>query len=469
MGHAVLIIEDEATIAKNMNTYLSRNGFEVRVANTAEDGIGQIDIFRPDAVLLDFNLPGMNGLEALAKIKALAPNVSIIMITGHGNVELAVEAMKAGAYDFLTKPISLGKLKILLERAMGEEKVEQALTYYMEKDKKEYGLDTLIGDSAPMLALKETIGRLLDAEHNLKDADAPAVLVTGETGSGKEVVARALHYNGPRRDRPFVEINCASIPQQLLESELFGHERGSFTDAKERKLGLVETADGGTLFLDEIGDMDLGLQAKLLKLLEEKTVRRIGSLRDQKVNVRIVAATHRPLEKLVREGKFRSDLFFRLRIVHLPVPSLRERGSDILLLARHFLKVHGARYGRQTLRLSAALETKLADHRWSGNVRELRNVIEQAVLLSRGDVIEPESINLASAVSMGTEDGLPAEHEAGFEIPRDGIQLEDVERGLLLKALQKTDWNVTRAAKLLGLSRDTLRYRIEKFGLIQTH
>jgi DNA-binding NtrC family response regulator len=469
MGNAVLIIEDEATIAKNINTYLTRSGFEVRVAGSAEEGIRQIDVFKPDAILLDFNLPGMNGLEALGKLKALAPGVHIIMFTGHGNVELAVEAMKAGAYDFLTKPISLGKLKILLDRALGEERIEQALSYFIEKDKKEYGLDTLIGESEPMRALKEMIGRLLDAEHNLKDADAPAVLVTGETGSGKEVVARALHYNGPRRTKPFVEINCASIPQQLLESELFGHERGSFTDAKERKLGLVETADGGTLFLDEIGDMDLGLQAKLLKLLEEKTVRRIGSLRDQKVNVRIVAATHRPLEKLVREGKFRSDLFFRLRIVHLTVPPLRERGSDILLLARHFLHLHGARYGRQGLSMSPELERKMAAHRWPGNVRELRNVIEQAVLLSRGDVIGTENVNLVASASLESEGAPESPEGAAFEIPGGGIQLEDVERGLLLKALEKTDWNVTRAAKLLGLSRDTLRYRIEKFGLSQAH
>ena len=472
MGQAVLIVEDEATIAKNINIYLMRHGFEVRVATTAEEGLGQLDDFKPDAVLLDFNLPGMNGLEALAKLKTLAPGVHVIMITGQGNVELAVEAMKAGAYDFLTKPISLGKLKILLERAIGEERIESTLSYFLEKDKKQYGLDTLIGESESMLALKDTMRRLLDAEHSLQDADAPAVLVTGETGSGKEVVARALHYNGPRRDKPFVEINCASIPQQLLESELFGHERGSFTDAKERKLGLVETADGGTLFLDEIGDMDLGLQAKLLKLLEEKLVRRIGSLRDQKVNVRIVAATHRPLERLVREGKFRSDLFFRLRIVHLNVPPLRERDGDILLLARHFLKVHGSRYGRAGLSFTPAAERLLANHRWSGNVRELRNVIEQAVLLSRGEVIDAEQMNLCAPLALQSEEReMQEDYEASasYEIPGEGIQLEDVERGLLLKALQKTDWNVTRAAKLLGLSRDTLRYRIEKFGLSQAH
>jgi transcriptional regulator with PAS, ATPase and Fis domain len=275
-----------------------------------------------------------------------------------------------------------------------------------------------------------------------------------------------LHFNGPRRQKPFVEINCASIPAQLLESELFGHERGSFTDAKERKLGLVETADGGTLFLDEIGDMDLALQAKLLKLLEEKTVRRIGSLRDEKVNVRIVAATHRPLEQLVREGKFRSDLFFRLRIIHLNVPPLRERGDDILMLARHFLRIHGGRYGRPTLSLSPEIERVLVRHRWTGNVRELRNVIEQAVLMSPTDIIEPTHLNLAPSTAPHGGEGGEGQHGGElFDVTGDGMQLEDVERGMLLKALEKTNWNVTQAAKLLGVSRDTLRYRIEKFRL----
>jgi two-component system response regulator AtoC len=470
MGHAVLIIEDEATIAKNINTYLARHGFEVRTAPNAEDGLKQIDVFKPDAVLLDFNLPGMNGLEALSKLKRLAPDVRVIMITGHGNVELAVEAMKAGAYDFLTKPVSLGKLKILLERSLGEERIEQTLNYFIEKDKKQHSLDLLLGECEPIRALKATILRLLEAEANLQEGDPPAVLVTGETGSGKEVVARAIHYSGPRRSKPFVEINCAAIPQQLLESELFGHERGSFTDAKERKLGLVETADGGTLFLDEIGDMDLGLQAKLLKLLEEKTVRRIGSLRDQRVNVRIVAATHRPLEQLVREGKFRSDLFFRLRIVHLHVPPLRERGDDILLLARHFLRLHGGRYGRNSLSLGPGAERALTAHRWPGNVRELRNVMEQAALLAQDDEIDADHLHLVSSmVDIGEAPQAAEAHQSGFDLPGGGIQLEEVERNLLLKALQKTDWNVTRAAKLLGLSRDTLRYRIDKFGLTPAH
>jgi len=313
-----------------------------------------------------------------------------------------------------------------------------------------------------MHALKGKLAQVIDAERRMTDVDAPAVLVTGETGVGKEVVARALHYSGRRADKPFVEINCASIPAQLLESELFGHERGAFTDARERKLGLVETAQGGTLFLDEIGDMDLGLQAKLLKLLEEKSVRRVGSLRDQKVDVRIVAATHRPLETLVKEQRFRSDLYFRLRVVELSVPPLRERGADILLLARHFLAMHGARYGKPGLRLSAGAERRLATHCWPGNVRELRNVIEQAVLLAAGPTIELEQASLS--VVGGPQSAAAPAAAAQIEAP-DSSRLDRAERALLLESLETTQWNVSRAARLLGVSRDTMRYRMEKFRL----
>jgi DNA-binding NtrC family response regulator len=366
--------------------------------------------------------------------------------------------MKAGAYDFLTKPVPLAKLRILLERAMGQERQAQALSYYRRKEAAQGGLDALIGESPPMQQLKGRIAQLLQAEQNLRDADAPAVLITGETGTGKELVARALHFAGPRREQPFVEINCAAIPAQLLESELFGHERGAFTDARERKMGLVETAAGGTLFLDEIGDLDLGLQAKLLKLLEEKTVRRLGGLRDQKVDVRIVAATHRSLEEQVRAERFRADLYYRLRIVELKVPPLRARGDDVLVLARRFLDTHAARYGRGPLVLAREAEDLLRRHRWPGNVRELRNLMEQAVLLSSGDVLRAEDLHL-SPLPLEEEPGRPGER------PEAGMRLEDAERSLLVSALQKTGYNVTQAARLLGITRDTLRYRMEKYGL----
>ena len=459
MPCAVLVVEDEATLARNIKTYLQRNGYDAETAGSAEEGLAVFERFKPDAVVLDLRLPGMDGLAALARFRAAEASLIVIMLTGHGTVETAVEAMKAGAYDFLTKPVSLSKLILLLEKARGEVRREQTLSYHERCHAAESGLENLLGESEPMRALKRRLAQVIEAERRLTDADAPAVLVTGETGVGKEVVARALHYSGLRAEQPFVEINCASIPAQLLESELFGHERGAFTDARERKLGLVETAQGGTLFLDEIGDMDLGLQAKLLKLLEEKSVRRVGSLRDQKVDVRIVAATHRPLEALVQESRFRSDLYFRLRVVELALPPLRSRGADILLLARHFLAVHGARYNKPSLHFSPAVERLLAAHPWPGNVRELRNVVEQAVLLAPGSAIELDQVNLPPVAGAAKPDA--SQPDARPESSR----LERAERALLLESLETTQWNVSRAARLLGVSRDTLRYRMEKFRL----
>jgi len=461
MPQAILVIEDETVLAKNIALYLERSGYEVRVAASAEEGLGQLDEFRPDAVVLDFNLPGLDGLQALARINAFDAAVRVVMITGHGNVELAVQAMKAGACDFLTKPVALSKLRLVLEKAFGDSRRDGTLAYYQKRDAESVDGGGLLGESPPMRELKHKLQQLLRAESQMRDGDAPAVLVLGETGSGKEVVARALHFNGPRRSKPFVELNCAALPAQLLESELFGHERGAFTDARDRKLGLVETAEGGTLFLDEIGDMDIALQAKLLKLLEEKTVRRLGSLREQKVDVRIVAATHRPLEALVREQRFRADLYYRLCVVQLRLPTLRERGADIMLLAQHFLQQHAQRYGMATPALSASAAQTLMRHPWPGNVRELRNVLEQAVLLHPGATIEAHHLALSPA---------PPTPEVAQASTDSTTTLPELERQALLQALERNEWNVSRAARALGITRDTLRYRIDKFGLsAETH
>jgi two-component system, NtrC family, response regulator AtoC len=464
MTHAVLVIEDEDVLARNMLVYLQRYDYEVSLAHSAEEGLAMLDEVRPDAVVLDFNLPGLNGLDALARIQAFDRSIRVLMVTGHGSVELAVDAMKAGAFDFLTKPVALSKLRLLLDKAIGETRRDSALDYYRKRDAESAVLYGLIGDSPPMLALKQTIAQLVQAESNMRDEVGPAVLVLGETGAGKEVVARALHFSGARRDKPFVELNCAALPAQLLESELFGHERGAFTDARERKLGLVETAEGGTLFLDEIGDMDLALQAKLLKLLEEKTVRRLGSVREQRVSVRIVAATHRPLEMLVREGRFRADLYYRLCVVQLVLPPLRERGDDVIALARHFLALQAMRYGKAVPALSRSAQAALLAHAWPGNVRELRNAIEQAVLMNNDGVLQAEAFTLAAAApaAVAAVDA-PGPSPGGAE--RGGATLSEIERQTLLRALQMNSWNVSRAARALGISRDTLRYRMDKHAL----
>jgi two-component system response regulator AtoC len=288
------------------------------------------------------------------------------------------------------------------------------------------------------------------------------VLVTGETGTGKELVARAIHDGGSRREGPFVELNCASLPTALVESELFGFERGAFTDARERKQGIVELARDGTLFLDEVGELDMAVQSKLLKLIEDRVTRRLGGLRETHSHVRIVAATNQQLDRQVARGQFRADLYFRLRIVHLQVPALRQRGSDILLLARHFVERHGQRYGKPQLRLTAACEQLLVDHPWPGNVRELRNCLEHAVLMAQDDVIDAHQVVLAPVVGPGWD---PPGAAGLGALPEQGLVLEEVEGTLMRQALLRTRWNVTRAAKLLGMSRDTLRYRIEKFEL----
>jgi DNA-binding NtrC family response regulator len=305
------------------------------------------------------------------------------------------------------------------------------------------------------------------AEAQLRDNAPPAVLITGETGTGKELVARALHFDGPRARGPFVEINCAALPPQLLESELFGHERGAFTDAKQRKVGLVEAADGGTLFLDEIGDIDAQTQVKLLKLLEERSVRRHGSVRDMKVDVRIIAATHQPLEEMVRRGAFRADLYFRLRMIIVRLPALRERADDVLRLAERFLGEQRKRYGKPNLYLSAAAREVLRRYSWPGNVRELRNMIEQAVLLATQDAIEPRHLPVCetlSAPSAPPPDSVRAA-TAAVDPGAPATTLLDAERALILDALRRSNWNVTQAARLLNISRDTMRYRIEKHRL----
>jgi DNA-binding NtrC family response regulator len=454
MARAILIIEDEATLARNLAVYLERLGFEVRTAASAEQGLATLDEFRPEVVICDHNLPGITGLEALKRIRSADADARVVMVTGHGSTELAVEAMKAGAADFLTKPLVLGELKLLLDRLISRGRLETTVGYYSEREAKGSSLDKIVGESAPMLAMKRTLATLLESESRLEDSEPPAALIIGETGTGKELVARALHFQGSRRANPFVELNCGALPAQLIEAELFGYERGAFTDARQRKAGLLETAEGGSVFLDEVGETELSTQVKLLKLLEEKRVRRLGGLRETKVNARVISATNRPLEEMVREGRFRADLFFRLRIVEIRVPPLRERGKDILLLADHFLELHSGRYRKPGLRLATEAQQALLAYAWPGNVRELRNAIEQAVLVAADATITQRELRFVGPAMLPSATGSD-----------DDLNLERMERRLILQALERTGQNVSAAARLLGISRDTLRYRLERLSL----
>ena len=462
MEHSVLIVEDDELLAGNIQTYLERKNFEALVCHSAEEALELLQNQLPDVLLTDNSLPGMSGHELIRQVSVSAPQIKPIMMTGYGNIEDAVQAMKAGAFHYLTKPVALAELKLLLDKALETQRLEHKLDFYQSRAAQDSGLGALLGESPAMLEVKSMVRRLLDAERHMADAELPAVLIEGETGTGKELIARALHFDGSRSKGPFVEFNCASIPSHLLESELFGHEKGAFTDAKDRRVGLVEAADGGTLFLDEVGEIDLVLQAKLLKLLEDRSIRRIGSVKERKVNLRIISATNCNLEQMVQQGRFRRDLFFRLRIISIRVPRLYARSDDVLLLARHFLRQHGKRYGKPGLQFSTEAEHLLQSYSWPGNVRELRNMLEQTVLLAQGNLVTAAQLHICPSLveesgghyrTNGTGNGHGAEPEA--------------EREMVIRMLDKTDWNVTKSARLLGLTRDMLRYRIEKLGLVR--
>ena len=457
MAYGVLILEDEASLARNIKAYLEEEGFEAKVAGDGETGLRLFESFGPDIVLLDLQLPGMSGLAALREMRARRPDVRVIMLTAHGSVQVAVEAIKAGAYEYLAKPVVLSELCRTIERALEEERTAGALSYYQRREAAEAGIDALVGSSPAMALLRNRLRQLVSAEQALQ-AQLPPVLIVGETGTGKELIARAIHQAGPRRKGPFIELNCATLPAHLVESELFGHERGAFTDAREKRIGLFEAASGGTLFLDEIGELELGLQAKLLRVLETHNVRRVGAVREVAVDTRILAATNRPLAELVAAGGFRADLYYRLSIVSVEAPPLRQRGEDVGVLAEHFLALLARRYGRQPPRLSEPAHARLAAHDWPGNVRELRNLLEQVMIFHGGGEIGPTALPLP-----GRGDG-PVRAD-GFQLPDTGLDLEQLERHLTVQALERTGWNMTQAGRLLGLSRDAMRYRVEKYGL----
>lgn len=456
MTASILVIEDDLILNKNICRYLARCQFSVEKAYTGSEGLSKLSSFQPDIILCDYNLPDITGLEVIQQVCVFDSSIPVVIMTGAGSVEIAVNAMKSGAQDYVAKPIILKELKVLLEKTLSESKKASVLSYYKGKAAAGSGVNRIVGDSEQMNLTRSKISQFCHAEYDLQDIQAPTVLITGETGIGKDLVAKAFHYDGPRKEQPFIEINCASIPGDLLEAELFGYERGAFTDAKQRKIGLVDAADGGTLFLDEIGEMDLALQAKLLTLIENRKIRRLGSVKEKGVNVRIIAATNRDLSLLVAQGSFRSDLYYRLKVIYLHIPPLRERGNDIHQLASLFLDTHAKRYHKHGLKFSKDAYDLLLSYDWPGNVRELKNIIEQAVLLCDGEFVKPEHLMIrATQSSMISSRSI-------FEV-KNSMNLQENEIALIKSALEQTKGNVSKAASLLGLSRDTLRYRMGKY------
>jgi DNA-binding NtrC family response regulator len=450
-GSTVLIVDDERTLARSIKVFLTESGYNAEVAGTAEQALELLERVRPDVIFLDVRLPGMSGIELLQKIHEFDPAVPVVIMTAFGTIAGAVDAVKRGAFDYLKKPVDLEELKLLADRAREHALMRQELSYYRGRTTREAPFAGIVGHSPVMRAVLDRARQVASLD------DVPPILITGETGTGKGLVARSIHASGPRAAKPFIEVNCTALPGPLMEAELFGHERGAFTDAKESKIGLFEAAEGGFLFLDEIGDVELSLQGKLLRAIEERVVRRVGGVRDRKVDVRILTATNRDLERESSQGRFRKDLYFRLAVIVLRLPALRERGDDVLLLAEEFLRRFSAKYGRDLMRIEAPARDALLAYSWPGNVRELSHVMERAVLWSQGQALEAEHLALIEPE--------PA-RATGSELPPAGVDLIQWERSVIEQALREAGGNQTRAAHRLGISRDTLRYRIKKFGIV---
>lgn len=452
----ILVVDDEHLIRWSLEQNLKKQGYEVVTAGNGEDALRIVREEQPDLILLDIQLPGMSGLEVLEKVKEFDDEIVVIMVTAHGGLETAVNAMRLGAYDYLNKPFNLDEMAIIIKKALETSDLRKEVASLRSEHKK-IGPPNIIGQSRHM-------STILDMMDKIARSEAATVLIQGESGTGKELVAKWIHYKSNRAEKPFIAINCAAVPATLLESELFGHEKGAFTDAKNTKKGLFELADGGTVFLDEIGDMEMGMQAKLLRFLEDRTFRRIGGSKVIPVDVRIISATNKDLLKAIEAKEFRNDLYYRLQVIPVYLPPLRERRDDIPVLAQHFIDAYNREFGKSVKGLSPAAEKLLVDYPWPGNIRELKNVLERAIILGNEETLSVDHLPLEVTSRSTSTSSVPM---ATFRLPPEGVDIEEVEKELIRQALENNDWNQSKAAKKLNLGVDAFRYRMKKFGFLK--
>lgn len=450
----LLVVDDEAMIRRTLLRKFQKEGYSVVDVGSGEEARQQFEQDTWDAVLLDINLPGVNGLELLKEFRVLSKDTPIIMMTGNADINYVVQAMKDGAYDYITKPFNLEEVVLAVQKALEVTALRREVRHMRSNLEQEYGFDKVIGKSDAMSAV-------LEMAKTVAESEAETVLLLGESGTGKNLIAQAIHYNSRRAGNPFMEVTCTALPEPLLESELFGHERGAFTDARTTKKGLCELAHKGTLFMDEIGDMPQATQAKLLGFLESRTMRRVGGTRPLQVDVRVIAATNASIDTLVAEKRFREDLYYRLNVIEITIPPLRDRKDDIPILARYFLDHFNQKFNKKVRDIDQpALDNMLA-YDWPGNIRELRNAIERAMILTKGEVIGVQDLPLKAKIVRPEPQA-----DGAFFLPEQGISLEEVERTLVLQALERTNNNQTKAARLLHISRDQLRYRMKAYGLL---
>jgi two-component system, NtrC family, response regulator AtoC len=459
----VLVVDDDPAIRYTLSEALRAWGYEPLDARTIAAALEAFDADQPAAVLQDINLPDGSGLDALIEYKKRQPQAIVIIITGDVNLDATIAALRGGAYDFISKPIRLGELQVTIRNGIEAGRLRREVRYLRHHQEKRLSFDQIVGTSRSM-------NEMITLARKISASEASSVLLIGESGTGKDVVAKAIHYGSPRADQPFVAINCAAIPGTLIESELFGHEKGAFTDARARKEGLFEQAQGGTFFLDEIFSLELGLQAKLLRVLEDGTFRRVGGLKDLPLDVRIIAASNRDLRLESEAGRFRSDLYYRLSVIEIDLPPLRDRGEDVLLLANHYVAHFNERLKKRIRNLTPEVEDVFRRYPWPGNVRELRNVIERLMILEDSDSItatwlprdlmkRDQAVTTPTVAPAAKTIAVPP---PSLRLPDGGIDLEQLELELVRQALERSGGNQTRASELLGISRDQLRYRLKK-------